>query len=65
MSEQDRAISRACLTQVADGLCEARAVRTLWESLGSDVKMRWCDFQCDVQAIRVSLREVRAATEQP
>jgi hypothetical protein len=65
MSEQEKAIARACLEQTALALSEARELRGFWDSLGSDVRMRWCDFQADVHAIQVSLREGRAATGQP
>jgi hypothetical protein len=57
MSEQEKAIARACLEQTALALSEVRELRGFWDSLGSDVKMRWCDFQADVHAIRVSLRD--------
>jgi len=56
MSEQEKAIVRACLDQAGLALMEAREIRAFWDSLGSDVKMRWADFQADVHAIEVSLR---------
>jgi len=59
MSEQEKAIVRACLKQCADGLSEARGVRAFWDTLGSDVRMRWSDFQADVHAIAYSLKEPR------
>jgi hypothetical protein len=57
MSEQEKAIARACLEQTALALYEARELRGFWDSLGSDVKMRWADFQADVHAVQISLRE--------
>jgi len=56
MTEQERAIVRACLQQAGLALMEAREVRAFWDSLGSDIKMRWADFQADVHSIEVSLR---------
>lgn len=47
---------RACLDQTGLALMEAREIRAFWDSLGSDIKMRWADFQADVHAIEVSLR---------
>lgn len=58
MTEQEKAIVRACLDQTALALCEAREVLTFWGSLGADVRMRYSDFQADVHAMMVSLREV-------
>ena len=59
MSEQEKAIVRACLDQTELALHEARECREFWDSLGSDIKMRWCEFQCDVHAVLVSLRKPR------
>ena len=56
MTESEKAIVRACLEQTALALMEAREIHAFWDSLGSDVKMRWADFQADVHAIEVSLR---------
>jgi hypothetical protein len=56
MNESEKAIVRSCLDQTALALCEAREVRAFWETLGSDVRMRWCDFQADVHAIKASVK---------
>lgn len=57
MSEQEKAIVRACLGEAGLALMEAREVRAFWDSLGSDIKMRWADFQADVHAIERTLRQ--------
>jgi hypothetical protein len=57
MTEQEKAIVRACLDQAGLALAEAREVRAFWDSLGADMKLRWADFQADVHAIEVSLRK--------
>jgi hypothetical protein len=62
MSEVEKAIVRACLEQVELALHEARDVPSFWEKLGSDVRMRWCDFQADVHAIKHGLKDDRATT---
>jgi hypothetical protein len=62
MNESEKAVVRACLEQVQLALCEARDVSAFWDTLGSDVRIRWCDFQADVHAVRYSLKDDRAAT---
>jgi hypothetical protein len=57
MNDQERAIARACLEQTQLALYEARELAEFWNSLGSDVRMRWCDFQADVHAILLSLKQ--------
>jgi hypothetical protein len=57
MTEKEKAIVRACMAQTELALCEARGVGPFWNSLGSDLRMRWSDFQCDVHAILIGLRE--------
>jgi len=44
MSEQDRAVVRACLRQVQVGLAEAREVKTWWVLLTDGGRQEWKDF---------------------
>jgi len=44
MSEQDRAIVRACLRQVQVGLAEAKQVKAWWVLLTDGGRQEWKNF---------------------
>lgn len=58
MSEQEKAIVRACLEQVELALSEAREVRTWWVLLSEGNRQEVKDFVAFVQAGRAQLRGV-------
>jgi hypothetical protein len=57
MSDQERAIVRACLDQVVIGMTEAREVRTWWETLSDQRRQEWKDFAASVSLYRRTLSE--------
>jgi hypothetical protein len=48
MSDQEKAIVRACLDQVIIGMTEAREVLTFWSMLGEKRRQEWKDFAASV-----------------
>lgn len=57
MSEQEKAIVRACLDQVVIGMTEAREVRVWWALLSERNRQEWKDFAASVSAYRRGLEE--------
>jgi hypothetical protein len=57
MSEQEKAIVRACLEQALLGLTEAREVRTWWTLLSEANRQAWKEFTAGVESYRVQLKE--------
>ena len=57
MSEQEKAIVRACLEQVLLGLTEAREVRIWWRLLSEANQQAWKEFTAGVESWRAQLKE--------
>jgi len=57
MSEQEKAIVRACLDQIGIGMAEAREIPTWWILLSEQHRQEWKDFGASVSAYRRSLAE--------
>ena len=60
MSEEERAIARSCLVQIATGMSEIREVSTWWFGLSESRRQEFKDFGASVEAYR---REVLTSTE--
>jgi hypothetical protein len=61
MTEGDRAIVRACLDQTELALSEARQVLPWWETLGSEVKRQYQEFESLSRRLQRSLRDTEVA----
>jgi hypothetical protein len=57
MSEQERAIVRACLEQVLVGMVEARGVRSWWTLLSEANRQAWKEFTVLVESSYKVLKE--------
>ena len=57
MSEEEKAIVRACLDQVVIGMTEAREVRSWWTLLSEENRQEWKDFVSSVIAFHRALTE--------
>ena len=57
MSEQEKAIVRACLEQALLGLAEAREVRTWWRLLSEANRQAWKEFTAGVERYHAQLQE--------
>jgi hypothetical protein len=57
MSEQEKAVVRACLEQVLLGVTEAREVRSWWTLLSEANRKAWKEFTVLVESSRKVLRE--------
>jgi hypothetical protein len=57
MSEQEKAIVRACLDQVVLGMTESREVKSWWESLSDERRQEWKVFAASVSLYRRTLTE--------
>jgi hypothetical protein len=57
MSEQERAIVRACLEQVLLGVTEAREVRSWWTLLSEANRQAWKEFTVLVESAYKVLKE--------
>jgi hypothetical protein len=57
MSEQERAIVRACLEQVLVGMVEAREVRSWWIRLSEVNRQAWWEFAVLVASAYKVLKE--------
>jgi hypothetical protein len=56
MSEQERAIVRACLDQVLLGMSEARDVASWWTSVSESNRQAWKEFGAFVNCAHVALK---------